>query len=428
MNPRRLSRSALLLGIALSGCSHVSDFNPFNREAANPAQVAAPDAATSVLPPLANASAPELSEAVRAAQLQRRNGDLAGATRTLSQLVLVAPDDPRVIAEYGKVLLDKGQITDAIAFLQRAAELAPADWTLHSALGVAYGQTSNYPAARASFVRALVLKPGEPSILNNFAMTQVQAGDLAGAEYLLTHAGEHAGTNPRIAENLALVRQLKASGGATAAPTNIDPGLAAAVAPSAQAQVASTPPAAAPAAVTPPPAAQAAPAPAAPPAQAVPVPAAPPPTSSSDVTGNTVASPAPVRQDALPVVMSTPIGPSGPVAAPAPRADQPTMTVAKIIPGRVTFVQVAAYATEERAAELVAKLEGLNARIMTASNNGQTFYRVRIGPLANSEEAATTLAKVQELGFTEARYVTEAASAPVVRSGTPSLRLSETSQ
>jgi rare lipoprotein A len=94
-------------------------------------------------------------------------------------------------------------------------------------------------------------------------------------------------------------------------------------------------------------------------------------------------------------------------------------------------VQVAAYNTQDKATQLLGRLDGLGAKVMSGSANGQTFYRVRIGPLASSAEAASTLARVKALGFAEARYVSEAAApatpAPL-RSGAPALRLSDNSR
>src|ERR1700675_236607 len=40
--------------------------------------------------------------AVKRAQAQRKSGDLSAAAHTLSQLVLLAPDDARVLGEYGR--------------------------------------------------------------------------------------------------------------------------------------------------------------------------------------------------------------------------------------------------------------------------------------------------------------------------------------
>ena len=158
----------------------------------------------------------DLDGAVRQAQAQRKMGDLVGATRTLSQLVLVAPDDARVLGEYGKTLVAQGRSDDALAFLERAIELQATDWSLFSAQGVAYDQKGKYVLAQAAYARALGLKPGEPTVLSNDALSHIQSGDLDEAERLLREAAQAGGDYPRIASNLALVQSLKASRSAAA--------------------------------------------------------------------------------------------------------------------------------------------------------------------------------------------------------------------
>ena len=158
------------------------------------------------------AAAPtNVDEAVKQAQAQRKSGDFSTAAHTLSQLVLLAPDDARVLGEYGKTLIAMGRTDDALAFLERAVELQPRDWSLFSAQGVAYDQKGEYLAAQAAYDRALLLKPGEPTVLSNAALSHVQTGDLDGAEALLLQASPSSGEFPRIASNLALVRSLKNS-------------------------------------------------------------------------------------------------------------------------------------------------------------------------------------------------------------------------
>lgn len=157
----------------------------------------------------------DLDAPLRQAQELRLEGNLQGAGTILAQLVLASPDDARVLGEYGKVLAAQGRADDAIAFLQRSAQLQQNDWTIFSAMGVAYDQKANYKAAKVAYERALLLKPGEPSVLSNAALSRMLAGDLNGAEQMLTQASVDS-KDPRIAKNLALVRSLKAS-----APTQV---------------------------------------------------------------------------------------------------------------------------------------------------------------------------------------------------------------
>jgi Flp pilus assembly protein TadD len=148
-----------------------------------------------------------LDVGIRDAQVKRNNHDYAGAVHILSQLMLVAPDDSRVVGEYGKVLAQQGRAREAIDFLGRAVQLQQGDWTLYSALGVALDQVGDYDSARGAYERALMLKPDEAAVLNNFAMSRMLAGDLAQAKRLIAQAS--AGSrDERVARNQKLIAGL----------------------------------------------------------------------------------------------------------------------------------------------------------------------------------------------------------------------------
>jgi Flp pilus assembly protein TadD len=147
------------------------------------------------------------SEIARAKDL-REKGQLADAAKALRQLMLVAGNDPRVAGEYGKVLVQQGYAKDAVGILTKAVLLNGADWTLHSALGVAYDQLDNHAEARKSYARALAMKPGEPSVTNNYAVSRMLTGDYDGAIQMLSalHSGD-----PKIAANLAKAEEMQAA-------------------------------------------------------------------------------------------------------------------------------------------------------------------------------------------------------------------------
>lgn len=150
----------------------------------------------------------DLTAAIRQAQLLRLKGDLDGTTRILSQLMLAAPDDPRVVGEYGKLLVQQGRTADAVQFLQRAIELQPEEWTFYSALGVAYDQNNDRDRAKLAYEHALSLKPSEAVVLNNYAMSRMLAGDTPAARSLLMQAQATGSTDPKIAQNLALLNAM----------------------------------------------------------------------------------------------------------------------------------------------------------------------------------------------------------------------------
>ena len=169
------------------------------------------DAATQSANAAAMPAAPsmDIEGAVRQAQSQRLAGHYDDAIHTLSQLMLIASDDPRVVGEYGKTLTEKGRAQDAVQFLTRATELQPNDWSFYSALGVAYDQVGDQSAARMAYEHALKLNPNEPSVLNNYALSRMLANDPDTARQLIARAQTAGGaSDPKIARNIELVNKL----------------------------------------------------------------------------------------------------------------------------------------------------------------------------------------------------------------------------
>ncbi|HEY5083629.1 MAG TPA: tetratricopeptide repeat protein [Rhizomicrobium sp.] len=156
---------------------------------------------------------------VRQAQQARLAGRYDDAIHTLSQLMLLASDDPRVVGEYGKALVEKGRAREAVQFLTRATELQPRDWTVYSALGVAYDEAGDQISAGRAYEHALALKPGEPAILNNYALSRMLASDPAMARQLIASAASAGGaSDPKIAHNIALVNSLASQPAPVPAP------------------------------------------------------------------------------------------------------------------------------------------------------------------------------------------------------------------
>jgi Flp pilus assembly protein TadD len=177
-----------------------------------PAATADDAPAQSTLKPLPS----DVNTEVAKAQALRRAGKLTEAASALAQLMLVAPDDARVVGEYGKVMAQEHRGEDALAFLTRAVELQPNDWTLYSALGVAYDENNNPKAAAGAYQRALALKPGDATVLNNYAMSKMLAGDMTGAQMLF--AQTQGTSDPRVANNAAMLAEIEAGRAPHAAP------------------------------------------------------------------------------------------------------------------------------------------------------------------------------------------------------------------
>jgi Flp pilus assembly protein TadD len=381
------SRGILFLGLALGGCAGTS----VKPEIAKGADMAVPS---------------DLESALRLAQRQRKQGDLDGATKTLSQLTIFAPDDARILGEYGKTLLNKGRTGDAIAFLERAIELQPSDWSFFSAMGVAYAQNNDPQAARRAFARALALKPGEPSVLNNAALARLQAGDLAGAEQLLLQAAQSPMPNPRIEKNLALVQELKSKQPLAAAETSQTMAASAITAtvlrPQPQAMTASA--------------------------------VSPAKVSLSAPTALAIATVEPVNiapVNAVPVSTQFAVASAAAKGSPpvprTPAAENPMKSVsstAKASPARPYYVQVGTFAVEQNAVRITARLQVLDAHMSPAIVNGRPFYVVRLGPFGAHDDAAAMVARVKDMGVTDVQIMNFAPH-PRPAPAAPQLRLSE---
>ena len=175
-----------------------------DKPATKPAQPEAKEKATGPATPAAN-----LEDSIRQAQMLRLAGNYDEAIKHLSQLMMVAADDPRVVTEYGKTLAQMGRASDAVNFLTRASQLSSTDWTVYSALGVAYDEVGNQKAAQAAYEHALVLNPGESSVLNNYALSRLLAKDTDMARSLAGRAEiANATHDDKITRNIAMIRSM----------------------------------------------------------------------------------------------------------------------------------------------------------------------------------------------------------------------------
>jgi Flp pilus assembly protein TadD len=193
-SPRLLA--LLLCGAALCGCSTPS--GPSGEK----------DKLSDKVKPVSTqlAAQNDVDGNLRQAKLLRLAGEYDQAITVLSQLMLVASDNPQVVAEYGKALAQKGRAEDATQFLSRAIELSPNDWTLYSALGVSYDQIGDQDKARTAYEHALALKPDEAGVLNNYALSRMLAKDPQGAKILITKAQANSPPDDKkIAQNVAMI-------------------------------------------------------------------------------------------------------------------------------------------------------------------------------------------------------------------------------
>ncbi|MEQ9563787.1 MAG: PEP-CTERM system TPR-repeat protein PrsT [Woeseiaceae bacterium] len=110
-------------------------------------------------------------------QMLLRRGSIDEAKQQLDKAVVVAPDNPELIALRGIVALAEGRSDVAVGLLQRAAELLPDRLGISLALArarLANGQTA---AARDTLVRVLEVAPQSFPIRLALGDAELQSGD-----------------------------------------------------------------------------------------------------------------------------------------------------------------------------------------------------------------------------------------------------------
>ncbi|MEQ1866398.1 MAG: tetratricopeptide repeat protein [Micropepsaceae bacterium] len=139
----------------------------------------------------------------------RMMGGARQAISVLKEIVMKAPDDPRVLSEYGKALTAAGRVQDALPFLARSTQINGDDWTTFSAYGVALDQTGNHTSARTNYQVALGISPGNPTIESNMAMSHVLEGEIDKAELILRRLVSRPDATPQMRQNLAMISAIK---------------------------------------------------------------------------------------------------------------------------------------------------------------------------------------------------------------------------
>lgn len=121
------------------------------------------------------------------------------------------------------------------------------------------------------------------------------------------------------------------------------------------------------------------------------------------------ARPVPASTQALPAART-------PRAQPAARKPVPAAPVQKAVPRQVRvteyWIQTGSYQSHSRAEMVVASLaeQGLASKISTRSLEGETYFRVRIGPYGERREAEKFLEWIRSLSGFELSYISQVTS------------------
>ena len=112
---------------------------------------------------------------------------------------------PQLLAELGKSQLAANDTLDAIESLSRAGSFLPDDWEIQSALGVGYDRIGMYDQAAHRYEKALLLSPTNAVVLNNYALSLAQVGELGRATEMLEKATAVPERTAQMRQNLALL-------------------------------------------------------------------------------------------------------------------------------------------------------------------------------------------------------------------------------
>lgn len=218
MTASRLLLAAAALS-ALTACASAPKLGGGGGLVASDLGVVASETSTDGLDPIAKAafwgtrydrSPNDTGVAAQFSRALRATGNDAEALRVMGQAAQRAPQDATVQLEFGKALIANERAHEAVRPIQTAiANGAAEDFTAHSALGVAYDKTGRHAEARASYDRALAIRPGAAQVLNNKGLSYALQGKPQMAERTLRVAVAGAGGTARMRQNLALVLGLQ---------------------------------------------------------------------------------------------------------------------------------------------------------------------------------------------------------------------------
>lgn len=143
--------------------------------------------------------------AIHYARALRGLGQRAQAAAVLEQSAIHNPKNRALLGAYGRALADDGRYKEALEVLGRAHTPDQPDWRILSVQGAVLDQMGRHQDAQRHYASALRLKPNEPSVLSNLALSYALSKDLPKAEATLRQAAAQPGAEPKVRQNLALV-------------------------------------------------------------------------------------------------------------------------------------------------------------------------------------------------------------------------------
>lgn len=151
----------------------------------------------------------DINAAVGLSRELRRERKYDESLGILLRATAIAANDPYLLSEMGKTLIERGSPNEGLKLLEQAANKLPSDWSIMSARGIALDQLEEYQKAQDAYQMALTYSPGNPVILANYGLSLATQGRLGEAENMLRKAAAHPDASKAVKLNLALILGLK---------------------------------------------------------------------------------------------------------------------------------------------------------------------------------------------------------------------------
>jgi Flp pilus assembly protein TadD len=135
----------------------------------------------------------------------RAAGQPQQAAAALEQAIAAHPNDVQLSVAYAKALASMGSFEQSIAVIDRTLRLDAPDWNSLLVKGAALDQMGRHGEARALYLQAATIAPGEASIETNLGLSFAMTNDLSAAETHLRRAMQMRGATSQTRQNLALV-------------------------------------------------------------------------------------------------------------------------------------------------------------------------------------------------------------------------------
>jgi Flp pilus assembly protein TadD len=207
-----LTASTVILALGLCGCQTSltsSDVTGALGDKAETSRSADPRRDVDLYAERYRANPKDADAALRYGKALRATGQKSQAVAVLEQATIANSDNKALLAGYGRALADNGNFQQAFDVLGRAHTPDNPDWRILSAQGATLDQLGRFEEARQYYSSALKIRPDEPAVLSNLALSYVLSKDLPKAEETLRRANGRAGNDPRVRANLALVVGLR---------------------------------------------------------------------------------------------------------------------------------------------------------------------------------------------------------------------------